>query len=203
MALNIKTRVNWALEMMFSKGREALAIQTTRNHIYGTSFLATLCSALAFFITTQGFETDATDVSTLEYKIQLYFIAAILFISFTFFANSVRLMFHVQFLILAKDMSHVKKCIDDYYNKKDIEERIIPETFIDLHLPNIEKLDRLKLSNVEKVKRHISLASIYYSLGVRGLFIGIPIASWAIFGIWPMLGTSIALLIFFIFYDFL
>ena len=190
--------------MMFKEGREALAIQTVRNHIYGTSLLATLSSALAFFLTTQGFETNATDVETLEFKIQMYSLGAILFISFSFFANSVRLIFHLQFLILAKDMSHVKKCIDDHFNKKEIsEEKIIPETYIDLHLPNIEKMDRLRLSNVEKVKNHIGLASIYYSLGVRGLFIGAPIASWAIFGIWFMLGTSIFLVLFFIFYDFL
>eukprot|EP01080_Neovahlkampfia_damariscottae_P004997 gene4997-8595_t len=197
---NISTRVNWVLEMMFSKNREQLTIQTVRNHIYAASLLASFSSALAFYFTTTVYESEGN--SPIEYKIQMNFLIIVLFISFTLFANSVRLMFHVEFLILARDMTHVKTRIEKNFDQAN-NDRFIPETFIDLNLPNIGVLDREKLMNVEKAKRNTVLASIFYTLGVRGLFICAPMAFWNIFGIWALLGMSIALLIFCIFYDFL
>jgi hypothetical protein len=199
--LNIKSSFNWIMEMMFVEGREMICLQTIRNFIYGTSILAALSSSLALFVGTHGFDIDPI---FLEYKIQMYCLSIILFISFSFFALSVRFVFHLQFLILAKDMTFVKRAIEEILESKDGEEDIfitIPETEFDLNLQRIKKLDILRMKNLEKAKRTITLVSLFFTIGVRGLLIGIPIIVWAFLGVWAMLGSSFCLILFFIFLD--
>jgi hypothetical protein len=198
--LNIKTRFNWIMEMMFVEGREMVCLQTIRNFIYGTSILAALSSSLAFFVGTQGFDVDPI---FFEYKIQMYCLSAILFVSFSFFALSVRFIFHLQFLILAKDMTHVKRAIEGILESKGEEEVVIvvPETYIDLNLKRSKKLDVLRMLNLEKAKKTMALATLFFTVGVRIFLVGIPIIAWALINVWVMLGSSICLILFFIFFD--
>jgi hypothetical protein len=190
------------MEMMFKPDKEPLIVQVIRNFIYGSTFFATLSSTLALFVLTQD---DGIDTPTnMLVKLQLYFLAAFLFVSFSFFALSVRLMFHTEFLIIAKDMSHVETAIKKHFESatspREETQRSIQETFVEI--PGIGKLDKLRLKNCGKAKKNIAFATIFYFIGVRGLMVSTPIASWMVFGEWAMLGNSIFLVIFFFFYDF-
>jgi uncharacterized membrane protein len=196
------------LEMMFTPGKESLCLQTLRNYIYGATVFTSLTSASALILLTHGFDSKPF---FFEFKIQMYCLSAILFISYTFFALSVRLVFHLQFLILTKNMKPVRNAIDEYFDpsnkEKDLETLGLiekeDEIYIFFNFPHDKYLDIYQLYNVEKSKRYIVLSKLFFTIGVRGLLISIPCVFWVILGMWTMLGTTILLLIFLIFYDIL
>jgi uncharacterized membrane protein len=200
-SLNIKTRKNWIMEVMFKPDKEPLMTQVLRNFIYGSTFLASLSSTLALFVLTQD---TGVQTSNIFETLQLHLLAIFLFTSFSFFALSVRLIFHTEFLIIAKDMSHVETAIQNYFEKltspREETQRSIRETVVEI--PGVGKLDKLRLKNCGKAKKNIALATVFFTIGVRGLMVSTPIASWMVFGEWGMLTNSICLVILFFFYDF-
>eukprot|EP01080_Neovahlkampfia_damariscottae_P010853 gene10853-3473_t len=170
-----KTREQYVYWVMFTPKAEIFAIQTFRNAIMAASFLGSLSTGLAFYILSR-----ATNSIFIYQRVQLYSLSAIFFTSFLCFALFVRYVLHSMFILAAKDTSAVQIALGREKKKDDDE-------IIDIEVPEIGKLDPLRIKNRHRAMRNMKLLTIYFSLGIRFNYLGVPFALWISLGIWDVL----------------
>lgn len=172
LGVQIKTRKNWIYTMMFNPNQEILAIQTLRNSIMSSSFSASISSALAFYMMT----LSQKGVTTLLQTFQNLLLASIFFLSFLFFAFNVRSILHIGFLGTAKNMDDVRVQIKLAQNKKIDPNEMNTETTVDIE--KVGKVDKMRIMNLRRAKRHMVMSSLYYTIGNRFLYLAVPVAFW-------------------------
>lgn len=170
--VQIKSRKNWVYSMLFMNNQEILSIQTLRNSIMSASFSASISSALAFYMMTLTQRGVTTKLQIFQYLI----LACIFFLSFIFFAFNVRSTLHLGFLLTAKNMEDVILQIKLAQNKNVDQKGLNPETTVDID--TIGKVDKMRLSNLKRAKRHMVISTVYYTIGNRFLFLAVPVAFW-------------------------
>eukprot|EP01080_Neovahlkampfia_damariscottae_P000152 gene152-4398_t len=199
------TRKKWLNFVMFTKGEEIIGVQTFRNAMMASSFLASLSSALAFYSITLAQQKDNYMTA-----LQMYGLSVMFFISFLLLAFNVRYILHTSYLVSARDMSHVDRAISKYFlspesrenrKEKKKDDTLEEEKSEIIEVPGFGVLDPLRIENVKTAERNMVLATICYTLGVRFIFFSIPIAIWSGSGVFGMLIASCLVVGVFIFYD--
>jgi uncharacterized membrane protein len=196
LGIQVKTRKHWLYTMLFTPGQEVLAIQTLRNAIMSASFFASIASGLAFYMMTLS-QKGTTEILT---SFQYLLLASIFFTSFLFFAFNVRSNLHLGFLITAKNMDEVRLAIKLYRHDKVLDAELEESKQV-IDIEKIGKIDSMRLQNLDKAARHMTLAAIYYTLGVRTLYLAVPVAFWVSLGSWAMFSTTFLVLSVLIMYD--
>jgi hypothetical protein len=182
------TREQWIYWVMFTPKAEILGIQSFRNALMAAAFLGSLSSGLAFYVMTR-----ATKELFLLKRVQLYILSGIFFTSFMCFAMFVRYVLHTIYLVTCKDVSEINK-------KLKIETKKVKEV-VNIEVPEFGKLDPTRIQNRKKAVRNMNILTIYFSLGIRFSYLGVPFALWASIGPFGFLGGSFFIIAVLLFHD--
>jgi len=187
LGINLKSRQRWALIMMTDKTREITAVQTLRNGIMTTTFLATASYVIGFYIFNVLINGDQK--STLE-MIQFAILGADFMATFVNMLVATRGYFHCSFLMVSKSLDPELEVIF-YSNKKEDE---IDMGDLSPKQLEIAKVDKWTMKHVPPVVKLLSRSSLHFSIGIRFLYLAVPLALW-IFSPWALLVGSTIMVI--------
>jgi uncharacterized membrane protein len=151
-------------EILVDKKRDILAVQTLRNRVMASTFLASTAILISLGLVASTFRTEITSSATQTLNvfghpsetlwiIKLFVLSALFFYAFFNFTLSIR-----------------------YYNHAGL-------------LINVPQ-DLEPSSNVDAVTSILNHGALHYTLGMRGFYLAIPLGLW-LFGPFWMLGGSV------------
>lgn len=157
------------VETVMEQKRDVLAVQTLRNWVMASSFLASTAILISLGILSYIFQHKAISelpfsftriVSNIENIDILKILILFMIFAFAFFnfTLSIRYYNHVNFMI---------------------------------NVP----LDRHSMVNVEYVTRTLNLGMIHYTLGMRGYYLSGPFFLWLFGPVWMFLGSILVLVV--------
>lgn len=157
----------WVQAIIDNK-RDILAVQTLRNWVMASTFLASTAILISLGLVASAFRTEITSSATLTlnifghpsetlWVIKLFVLSALFFYAFFNFTLSIRYYNHASLLINAP---------------QDLE----------------------PASNVEMVASILNHGALHYTLGMRGFYLAIPLGLW-LFGPFWMLAGSILIVV--------
>ena len=157
------------VETVMEQKRDILAVQTLRNWVMASSFLASTAILISLGILSYIFQHKAISelpfsftriVSSIENIDILKILILFMIFAFAFFnfTLSIRYYNHVNFMI---------------------------------NVP----LDRHSMVNVEYVTRTLNLGMIHYTLGMRGYYLSGPFFLWLFGPVWMFLGSILVLVV--------
>jgi hypothetical protein len=180
---------------MFSKGEEQFNVQTLRNSMDSTSFLANASLTVGFFIFSLAISIQKTDSILFT---QYIILGILFFFSFFNFHISVKNFFNLSFLMNIRDTTQDKILYKIQIGKiHESDPRFITQkTEVDL----FEDSERKK--NLNSVIKLLKLATVHFSIGMKSLFFTIPVSLWVFtLNDWAFLGGTIFIIIVMYFYD--
>jgi uncharacterized membrane protein len=159
------------VQNIVDKKRDILAVQTFRNWVMASTFLASTAILISLGVVASAFRTEITSSATQALNvfghpseglwiIKLFVLSALFFYAFFNFTLSIRYYNHASLLI-------------------NVPQDVEPS------------------SNVDAVASILNHGALHYTLGMRGFYLAIPLGLW-LFGPLGMLGGSV--LIVFILY---
>jgi hypothetical protein len=191
-------RKKWIKWVLFTPGAEILGVQAMRNAMMAYSFIASLCSALAFYFV----RLAATQKNFIS-QIQYFSLSLIFFVAFLLFAFGIRYLMNNSYLVSATDMTQVNEAISRFLLSPESRQQKEPnsqETAVDMSA-QYGGLDPLRVKNLPTVQRNMFMSTMCFTFGVRFMVFGVPTTLWIGFGVWAMLGSSIAVIILLFIYD--
>jgi uncharacterized membrane protein len=152
------------VQIIVDKRRDILAVQTLRNWVMASTFLASTAILISLGLVASAFRTEITSSATQTLNvfghpsetlwiIKLFVLSALFFYAFFNFTLSIR-----------------------YYNHAGL-------------LINVPQ-DLEPSSNVDAVTSILNHGALHYTLGMRGFYLAIPLGLW-LFGPFWMLGGSV------------
>jgi len=191
LGVNLKSRQRWALIMMTDKSREITAVQTLRNGIMTTTFLATAAYVIGFYIFNILInQTDRTNLETVQF--------AILGVDFmSTFINmlvATRGYFHCSFLIVSKSLDPEIEAMFYENNEKKSDSKMEMGDLESTSKSKESLIDKWTMKHVPPVVKLLSRSSLHFTIGVRFLYLAIPLALW-IFSPWAFLISSLLMVI--------
>ena len=152
------------VQIIVDKKRDILAVQTFRNWVMASTFLASTAILISLGLVASAFRTEITSAATQALNVfghpsetlwifKLFALSALFFYAFFNFTLSIR-----------------------YYNHASL-------------LINVPQ-DLEPASSVDTVTLVLNHGALHYTLGVRGFYLAIPLGLWLFGPIW-MLGGSV------------
>jgi hypothetical protein len=189
-------RKKWVKWVLFTPGAEILGVQAMRNAMMAYSFIASLCSALAFY-----FVRLASTQNVFILEIQNFSLSLIFFVAFLLFAFGIRYLMNNSYLVSATDMTQVNDAISRFLlTPESRHKEANTEAKVDIS-EQYGGLDPLRVKNLPTVERNMFMSTMCFTFGVRFMLFGVPTTLWIGFGAWAMLGSSIGVIILLFIYD--
>mmetsp|Transcript_29720 Transcript_29720/g.50796 ORF Transcript_29720/g.50796 Transcript_29720/m.50796 type:complete len:223 (-) Transcript_29720:33-701(-) len=174
LGVNLKERTAWAYKIMTKQGGEILGVQSARNSMLAGTLLASSTLIIAFELIKEFYIVgQEKDISQTQFVTAVTCIAFLL-LSFFFFSLSIRAANHVSFLVC----SHPWKEAD--------------EVSIEDILPNETQETTLK-DRVKIVRKTIRSLTIYFSMGMRCMYLAGPTGLWFL-GPWWLFTSMICVI---------
>jgi len=182
LGINLKSRQRWALIMMTDKSREITAVQTLRNGIMTTTFLATASYVIGFYIFNLLInQNQETSLKTVQFAI----LGVDFMATFINMLVATRGYFHCSFLMVSKSLDpelEVLFCDTKKEGKIELGDLSTKEVEISI-------IDKWTMKHVRPVVKLLSRSSLHFTIGIRFLYLAVPLALW-IFSPWALLTGS-------------
>ena len=201
-------------------GAEILGVQTLRNMSMGTSFLAsaiivTAASLMGVLLnqspnsslhisnpvdraisssssssTTASSSSSSADETTLYWELRLGLLVACLFMAFLCFAQSIRCSTHASFLISLRPPTAEEMEEEDALVEEDRALSMGP-SFLDPVVTHPIHRTRSHMDVVKSTVTLIGKSTVSFFIGIRLMFLVIPLAAWLIDSYALLIGTFI------------
>jgi len=156
------------VQSIVDKKRDILAVQTFRNWVMASTFLASTAILISLGVVAAAFRTEITSSATQTLNlfghpsetfwiIKLFVLSALFFYAFFNFTLSIR-----------------------YYNHASL-------------LINVPQ-DLEPASSVDSISLVLNAGALHYTLGMRGFYLAIPLGLWLLGPLW-MLGGSVLIVV--------
>jgi uncharacterized membrane protein len=151
------------------KKRDILAVQTFRNWVMASTFLASTAILISLGLVASAFRTEITSTATQSLNvfghpsetlwiIKLFVLSALFFYAFFNFTLSIR-----------------------YYNHASL-------------LINVPQ-DLEPASSVDMVTTVLNHGALHYTLGMRGFYLAIPLGMWLLGPVWMLSGSVLVVIV--------